>query len=99
MRELKNELQSMEGDAYDENHRRKAVDALRRMESWNLFSDTIEVLAPLFILYETLQKRKSSYLTSIVFFRITAAKYLLLICIQLDVAAAAGVPKLHCCEG
>lgn len=42
MRDLKNELQSMEGDAYDENHRRKAVDALRRMESWNLFSDTIE---------------------------------------------------------
>ncbi|KAJ8445222.1 hypothetical protein Cgig2_024428 [Carnegiea gigantea] len=42
MRELNNELQSMEGDAYDENHRRKAVDALRRMESWNLFSDTIE---------------------------------------------------------
>ncbi|CAO2817853.1 unnamed protein product [Amaranthus hypochondriacus] len=42
MQELKNELQSMEGDEYDENHRRKAVDALKRMESWNLFSDTAE---------------------------------------------------------
>ncbi|KMT01877.1 hypothetical protein BVRB_9g209960 [Beta vulgaris subsp. vulgaris] len=30
----------MEGDEYDENHKRKALDALRRMESWNLFSDT-----------------------------------------------------------
>ncbi|XP_048494940.1 uncharacterized protein LOC104886808 isoform X2 [Beta vulgaris subsp. vulgaris] len=40
MQEVKNELQSMEGDEYDENHKRKALDALRRMESWNLFSDT-----------------------------------------------------------
>ena len=43
MRDLKNELQSFEGGEYDESHRRKAVDALNRMESWNLFSDTHEV--------------------------------------------------------
>lgn len=42
MRDLKNELQSFEGDGYDETHKNKAVDALKRMESWNLFSDTHE---------------------------------------------------------
>ncbi|XP_021744392.1 uncharacterized protein LOC110710407 isoform X1 [Chenopodium quinoa] len=39
MQELTNELQSMEGEENDENRRRKAVDALKRMESWNLFRD------------------------------------------------------------
>lgn len=43
MRDLKNELQSFEGDEYDESHKRKAMEALKRMESWNLFSDTYEV--------------------------------------------------------
>ena len=43
MKELKNELESFEGEEYDENHKRKAVDALKRMENWNLFSDTYEV--------------------------------------------------------
>lgn len=43
MRDLKNELQSFEGDGYDETHKNKAVDALKRMESWNLFSDAHEV--------------------------------------------------------
>ncbi|EOY32199.1 Uncharacterized protein TCM_039797 isoform 1 [Theobroma cacao] len=42
MRDLKDELQSFEGEEYDENHRRKAIDALKRMENWNLFSDTHE---------------------------------------------------------
>ncbi|XP_059634542.1 uncharacterized protein LOC132276918 isoform X2 [Cornus florida] len=42
MRDLKNELQSFEGEEYDESHKKKAVDALTRMESWNLFSDTYE---------------------------------------------------------
>ncbi|XP_031373092.1 uncharacterized protein LOC116188092 isoform X2 [Punica granatum] len=42
MRDLKNELQSFEGEEYDENRKRKAVEALKRMESWNLFSDTQE---------------------------------------------------------
>ena len=43
MRDLKNELQSFEGDEYDESHKQKAIEALKRMESWNLFSDTYEV--------------------------------------------------------
>lgn len=43
MQDLKNELQSFEGEEYDENHKRKAIEALRRMENWNLFSDTHEV--------------------------------------------------------
>ncbi|MBA0645033.1 hypothetical protein Goklo_013171, partial [Gossypium klotzschianum] len=42
MRDLKDELQSFENEEYDESHRMKAVDALKRMESWNLFSDTHE---------------------------------------------------------
>ncbi|XP_062115255.1 uncharacterized protein LOC133829565 [Humulus lupulus] len=42
MRDLKNELQSFEGEEYDEAHKRKAVEALKRMEKWNLFSDTHE---------------------------------------------------------
>ncbi|KAK9741561.1 hypothetical protein RND81_03G113500 [Saponaria officinalis] len=42
MKELKNELQSMEGDEYGESHRKKALDALKRMENWNLFSDAHE---------------------------------------------------------
>lgn len=43
MRDLKNELQSFEGEEYDESHKRKALEALKRMENWNLFSDTQEV--------------------------------------------------------
>jgi hypothetical protein len=43
MRDLKNELQSFEGEGSDESHKRKAIEALKRMESWNLFSDTYEV--------------------------------------------------------
>ncbi|XP_057486061.1 uncharacterized protein LOC130772327 isoform X1 [Actinidia eriantha] len=42
MQDLKNELQSFEGEEYDESHKKKAVDALKRMENWNLFSDTLE---------------------------------------------------------
>ncbi|KAH9616135.1 hypothetical protein KSS87_007942 [Heliosperma pusillum] len=39
MKELKNELQSMDGDEFSESHKRKALDALNKMERWNLFSD------------------------------------------------------------
>lgn len=46
MRDLKNELHSFEGEEYDESHKRKAVEALKRMENWNLFSDTHEVCSP-----------------------------------------------------
>ncbi|XP_031253326.1 uncharacterized protein LOC116111268 isoform X2 [Pistacia vera] len=42
MQDLKNELQAFDGEEYDENHRRKAIEALKRMENWNLFSDTYE---------------------------------------------------------
>ncbi|KAL2481898.1 hypothetical protein Adt_34864 [Abeliophyllum distichum] len=42
MQDLKSELQSFEGEEYDESHKRKAIDALKRMENWNLFSDTYE---------------------------------------------------------
>ncbi|CAB4292361.1 unnamed protein product [Prunus armeniaca] len=34
MRDLKNELQSFEGEEYDESHKRKALEALKRMENW-----------------------------------------------------------------
>lgn len=43
MQDLKNELQSFEGEGSDESHRTKAVDALKRMENWNLFSESYEV--------------------------------------------------------
>ncbi|KAH7572476.1 hypothetical protein JRO89_XS04G0262200 [Xanthoceras sorbifolium] len=42
MQDLKNELQSFEGEEYDENHKKKAVEALKRMENWNLFTDNYE---------------------------------------------------------
>ncbi|XP_071912068.1 uncharacterized protein [Coffea arabica] len=42
MQDLKNELQSFEGEEYDESHKKKAIDALKRMENWNLFSETYE---------------------------------------------------------
>ncbi|KAK4755826.1 hypothetical protein SAY87_009583 [Trapa incisa] len=42
MRDLKNELQTFEGEEYDENHKAKAIEALKRMESWNLFSGAQE---------------------------------------------------------
>ncbi|KAK9283696.1 hypothetical protein L1049_011946 [Liquidambar formosana] len=42
MRDLKSELRSFEGEEYDESHKRKAIEALKRMEKWNLFSDTHE---------------------------------------------------------
>ncbi|CAM8936328.1 unnamed protein product [Rhodiola kirilowii] len=42
MRDLKNELQSFEGEEYDEAHKKKEMEALKRMEKWNLFSDTNE---------------------------------------------------------
>ena len=43
MRDLKNELQSLDHEEHDESHKKKALEALKRMESWNLFSDTHEV--------------------------------------------------------
>ncbi|KAH6821421.1 transmembrane protein [Perilla frutescens var. hirtella] len=42
MHDLKSELQTFEGDENDESHKNKAIDALKRMENWNMFSDTYE---------------------------------------------------------
>ncbi|KAK6941187.1 hypothetical protein RJ641_026564, partial [Dillenia turbinata] len=42
MQDLKNGLQSFKGEEYDESHKKKAMEALNRMEKWNLFSDTNE---------------------------------------------------------
>ncbi|KAJ6857805.1 hypothetical protein NC651_039283 [Populus alba x Populus x berolinensis] len=42
MHNLKNELQSLDGEENDESNKKKAIETLKRMESWNLFSDTHE---------------------------------------------------------
>ncbi|KAL6519255.1 hypothetical protein OROGR_018575 [Orobanche gracilis] len=42
MQDLKKELQAVDGEEYEESHKQKAIDALKRMENWNLFSDTSE---------------------------------------------------------
>ena len=53
MRDLKIELQSLEGHEYDESHRRKAFDALKRIEGSNLFREiySYEVLVCYPLLY------------------------------------------------
>ena len=60
MQDLKNELQSFEGEEYDESHKKKAVDALKRMENWNLFSDTLEVICFIEISYSTFTHKLST---------------------------------------
>ncbi|XP_020110520.1 uncharacterized protein LOC109725660 isoform X2 [Ananas comosus] len=42
MHDLKSELEGYNSGEYDESHKKKALDALKRMENWNLFSDTSE---------------------------------------------------------
>lgn len=42
MRDLRTELEAFDSGEYDESHKKKAMDALKRMENWNLFSDTYE---------------------------------------------------------
>ncbi|KAJ0965543.1 hypothetical protein J5N97_026681 [Dioscorea zingiberensis] len=42
MHDLKSELEGYKGQDHDENHKKKALDALKRMENWNLFSEKIE---------------------------------------------------------
>ncbi|KAH7674621.1 hypothetical protein IHE45_08G086100 [Dioscorea alata] len=42
MSDLKTELEGYKGEEHDESNKKKALDALKRMENWNLFSDTIE---------------------------------------------------------
>ena len=43
MRDLKNEFQTYDAEGHGEITRKKALDALKRMENWNLFTDTNEV--------------------------------------------------------
>lgn len=40
MGDLRSELESFGNDDSVESHKEKAVEALKRMESWNLFSET-----------------------------------------------------------
>lgn len=42
MRDLKGELEGYNREESDESHKRMALDTLKRMEKWNLFSDTPE---------------------------------------------------------
>ena len=43
MGDLKNELEGYNTGDSDEINKKKALDALKRIESWNLFRDTKEV--------------------------------------------------------
>lgn len=43
MHELKNELEGYHSGDSEEINKKKALDALKRMEKWNLFKDTSEV--------------------------------------------------------
>jgi hypothetical protein len=43
MHDLKNELEGYNTGNSDEINKKKALDALKRMENWNLFRDTSEV--------------------------------------------------------
>lgn len=44
MHDLENELKAFEGEEHDESHKQKAIDALKRMESWDVFRDPHEVI-------------------------------------------------------
>lgn len=43
MRDLKNELEGYNSEEFDETHNKKALEALKRMENWNLFRGINEV--------------------------------------------------------
>jgi hypothetical protein len=43
MHDLKNELEGYNSGDSDEINKKKALDALKRMERWNLFKETSEV--------------------------------------------------------
>lgn len=43
MHDLENELQAFESEEHDESNKQKAIDALKRMESWDLFSNPRDV--------------------------------------------------------
>lgn len=60
MQDLKNELESFENEGSEESHRTKAVDALKRMENWNLFSESYEV-STFAKLYSVTSMRRLNY--------------------------------------
>jgi uncharacterized membrane protein (DUF106 family) len=43
MSDLKSEMETFQGEEHEEIHRKKAVEAIKRMEQWNLFADAYEV--------------------------------------------------------
>ncbi|KAK8953778.1 hypothetical protein KSP39_PZI002512 [Platanthera zijinensis] len=54
MHDLKGELEGYNSDDSDESHKKKALDALQRMEKWNLFSDTPEEYQSYTVAHDTL---------------------------------------------
>jgi len=42
MSDLKSEMETFQGEEHEEIHRKKAVEAIKRMEQWNLFADAYE---------------------------------------------------------
>ncbi|GLJ11188.1 hypothetical protein SUGI_0145880 [Cryptomeria japonica] len=42
MGDLKSEVETFQGEEYEETHKKKAAEALKRMEQWNLFSEMHE---------------------------------------------------------
>ncbi|XP_020578333.1 uncharacterized protein LOC110023327 [Phalaenopsis equestris] len=53
MHDLKNELEGYNSDGSDESQKRKALDALKRMEKWNLFRDTPEEFQSYTVAHDT----------------------------------------------
>lgn len=73
MHDLKSELEGYNSDDSDESHKKKALDALKRMEKWNLFSDTPEVylFIPTFLIL--LQLTRTWNIKMYHFFNVTIA--------------------------
>jgi hypothetical protein len=49
MNDVKSELASYDAENQDDTHRAKASVALKRIDEWNLFSDSSEVLIVIFV--------------------------------------------------
>jgi hypothetical protein len=49
MNDVKSELASYDAENQDDNSRAKASVALKRIDEWNLFSDSSEVLIVIFV--------------------------------------------------
>lgn len=79
MQELKNELKYFEGEEYDENHKTKAIEALKRMEKWNLFSHTSEVMCLIMLYFTSCDASRKSVLFSSIDNNFTVG-YIMAIC-------------------